>query len=303
MSGKRILLISKTPLVARLEGGVLGRLSHSGVIDLERLKAAASNHEQTILAVRRALAQHRINEWQVDRLQPRDAEGKDLVVTVGGDGTVLTANSLDSELPMITVNSDPGGSVGMYTRCDGSSFPALFDAWLAGRSQVECIPRLQMRIDGGQAWRILNECLFASANPAAMTRYLLEIPEAPGSSSWRREEQRSSGVWIATASGSTAAIHSAGMQTAEAHGPALLFLVREPFQGLRRMDLLQGRQLPPLGLRLTPAMPGVSIFIDGPHIHRSVPPGSLVEFSASPIPLRLLTLPPGPEGGQAGGQD
>jgi NAD+ kinase len=291
MAGKRILLISKTPLVARLESGVIGRLSHSGAIDIERLRSAASNHEQTMVAVRRALSQHKINEWQVDRLQPRDAEGKDLVVTVGGDGTVLTANSLDSELPMITVNSDPGGSVGMYTRCSAARFPELFEAWLAGRAQVEAIPRLQVRIDGAAPWRILNECLFASANPAAMTRYLLEIPGAAGAGAWQREEQRSSGVWVSTASGSTAAIHSAGADTVEAHQAALLYLVREPFQGLRRMSLLAGRQLPPLGLRLTPAMPGISIFIDGPYIHRSIPPGSLVEFAASPIPLRLLTVP------------
>ena len=40
-----------------------------------------------------------------------------------------------------------------------------------------------------------------------------------------------------------------------------------------------------------PAMPGVSIFIDGPHFHRTVPPGSVAEFSASPKPLRLVRLP------------
>jgi hypothetical protein len=56
------------------------------------------------------------------------------------------------------------------------------------------------------------------------------------------------------------------------------------------MDLLEGRQLPPTGLRLMPAMPGVSIFIDGPHFHRTVPPGSVAEFTASPRPLRLVRL-------------
>ncbi len=287
-TAKRILLIAKTPLIGRLETTVVGRLSSGGVIDLERLRDAARNHEQTLATVRKALGAHKINEWQVDRLQPRDAEGKDLVVTVGGDGTVLTANSLDSELPMITVNSDPGGSIGMYTRCTAANFSALFNEWLAGTARIEAIPRLQVRIDTGPAWRILNECLFASANPAAMTRYLLELPGADGWKDASREAQRSSGVWISTASGSTAAIRSAGMDTVEAHIPALLFKVREPFQGMRPMTILDGKQLPPAGLRLTPAMPGVSIFIDGPYIHRTVPPGSLVEFAPSPVPLRLL---------------
>lgn len=286
---KRILLITKTPMVAKLEPAVVARMSANGALDSERLKRAADNHERTLAAVRKTLSAHKVSEWQVDRLQPRDADGKDLVVTVGGDGTVLTANSLEGDVPMITVNSDPGGSIGMYTRCTAETFPALFNAWLSDSAQVEIIPRLQARFDGGSVWRVLNECLFASANPAAMTRYLIEVDG-------QREIQRSSGVWVATASGSTAAIRSAGMDVIEAHTPALLFKVREPFHGGSHgiggapYRILDSKQLPPRGVKLVASMPGISIFIDGPHIHRPVPPGSAVEISASPTPLRLLML-------------
>jgi len=284
MPGKRILLLAKTPLVERLEPTVLKRLAAGGAVNIDRLGVAALTHERTLAMVRKVISAHRLDEWKVERLQARDAEGKDLVITVGGDGTVLTANSLDADVPLLTVNSDPAGSIGMYTRCDADHFAALFEAWLAGTTVEEIIPRLQVRIDNGVPWRVLNECLFASANPAAMTRYVLDTGSA-------REAQRSSGVWIATAAGSTAAIHSAGMETLDAHQAALLFKVREPFSGRGPMTLLEGRQLPPVGLKLMPAMPGVSLFIDGPHFHRTVPPGSVVEFSASPKPLRLLRLP------------
>ncbi len=284
MSGKRILLLAKTPLVERLEPTVLKRLAAGGAVQLDRLQVAAETHLRTLALVRKIIGAHRVNEWQVERLQARDAEGKDLVVTVGGDGTVLTANSLDADIPLLTVNSDPVGSIGMYTRCAADTFAALFDAWLSGKAIEEIIPRLQVRIDTGQPWRVLNECLFASANPAAMTRYVLEA-------NGQRESQRSSGVWVSTAAGSTAAIRSAGMEAMDAHVPALLFQVREPFAGRGPMELLSGRQLPPTGLRLMPAMPGVSLFVDGPHFHRTVPPGSIAEFSASPIPLRLLRMP------------
>ena len=284
---KRILLVAKTPLLSRLEPAVLARMTGSGASNLERLRGAAAAHEATLLAVRKALSAHRVNEWQIDRLQPRDAEGKDLVVTVGGDGTVLTSNTLDSELPMITVNSDPEGSIGVYTRCTGATFPALFAAWLAGTARTEVIPRLQVRIDSGPCWRILNECLVASANPAAVTRYLLEVP-GPDGAPTAREFQRSSGVWVSTAAGSTAAIRSAGVTPVPAHEPALLYKVREPFELRGPLALTEGRQLPPRGLRLIPGMPGISLFIDGPYFHRGVPPGSNVDFSASPIPLRLV---------------
>jgi NAD+ kinase len=284
MNGRRILLLAKTPLVERLEPTVLKRLAAGGAVNLDRLGVAAQTHERTLALVRKLIGAHRVNEWKVERLQARDAEGKDLVITVGGDGTVLTANSLDADIPLLTVNSDPAGSIGMYTRCTADNFAALFDAWLAGKAVEEIIPRLQVRIDNGAPWRVLNECLFASANPAAMTRYVLDTGAA-------RESQRSSGVWVATAAGSTAAIRSAGVEPVDAHQAALLYKVREPFPGRGPMDLLEGRQLPPVGLKLMPAMPGVSLFIDGPHFHRTVPPGSVAEFSASPKPLRLLRMP------------
>jgi NAD+ kinase len=283
MTGKRILLLAKTPLVERLEPTVLKRLAAGGAVNLDRLGVAAQTHERTLALVRKVIGAHRVNEWKVERLQSQDASGKDLVITVGGDGTVLTANSLDTDIPLLTVNSDPAGSIGMYTRCNADNFAALFEAWLAGTAVEEIIPRLQVRIDNGVHWRVLNECLFASANPAAMTRYVLSDGE-------RSESQRSSGVWVATAAGSTAAIRSAGVEPVDAHRPALLYKVREPFPGRGPMELLEGRQVPPTGLKLMPAMPGVSIFIDGPHFHRTVPPGSVAEFSPSPKPLRLVRL-------------
>ena len=284
MGSKRILLLAKTPLTQRLESSVLSRLSRGGAVHLERLQAATDTHQRTLRTVRALIGAHRVNEWKVEQLQPDEAIGKDLIITVGGDGTVLTANSLDSDVPMITVNSDPHGSVGMYTRCTAESFPALFQAYLDKTAIEEFIPRLHMTIDHGQPRAILNECLFASANPAAMSRYVLTVGE-------QRESQRSSGVWVSTASGSTAAIRSAGTEPVEAHTPALLYQVREPFQGRAPMTLLQGKQSPPTGLSLMPAMPGISVFIDGPHFQRAVPPGSIVNFAASPKPLQLLRLP------------
>lgn len=279
---KRVLLLAKTPLTQRLEPAILSRLSRGGAVHMERLNIAAQTHERTLHSVRQLLKAHRVSEWKVEHLPPDEAHNKDIIITVGGDGTVLTANSLDSDVPMITVNSDPQGSVGMYTRCTAETFPELWQRYLDGGAKREIIPRLHVTIDHQHPRAILNECLFASANPAAMSRYVLTVGQ-------EREAQRSSGVWVSTAAGSTAAIRSAGMEPVAAHIPALLFQVREPFQGRGPMHLLCGKQLPPLGLSLMPAMPGISIFIDGPHFTRAVPPGSSVHFSPSPKPLTLLS--------------
>ena len=50
---------------------------------------------------------------------------------------------------------------------------------------------------------VLNDILICHHNPGAMSRYYLTVGRV-------REEQRSSGVWIATAAGSSGGLHSAG---------------------------------------------------------------------------------------------
>ncbi len=279
----RILVVTKTPLAERLGAEDLERLRSSGVLESRRLQAAASHHHDALVAVRRAFAGETLIERAVEQVVRADAAGVDLVVTVGGDGTVFTANALDVPVPYLTVNSDPESSIGHFARARADTVGALVARWRTGGAKLEEVPRLSVRV-GTNTWQVLNDCLFSSHNPAAMTRYLLECDG-------RREHQRSSGVWVATAAGSTAAIHSAGAEPVPPHLPALLFRVREPFQPSRDQEvasILADSQLPPRGLRLTPAVPGISLYIDGPNITVPLPAGITAEFSASPVPLRLV---------------
>lgn len=276
-----ILLVAKTPLAGRLEEKDIVRLAASGAGERHRLEEAARRHEEALATVRAALAGEALRELRVERLSPADGQGADLVVTVGGDGTVFTANTLATSAPFLTVNSDPERSIGHYTRCLAPQVATALAAWRDGTTRFESVPRLEARI-ADQRWRFLNDCLFTSQNPAALTRYLLE-------EDGRQELQRSSGVWVSTAEGSTGAIRSAGATPVPAgSGPALLWRVREPFQGREPVCLREGRQLPPRGLRLTPSLPHLALYLDGPNITVPLQPGLPVAFAASDQPLRLL---------------
>lgn len=281
MGGARtVWLVHKTPALHRLARTDRERLVACGAADPERLATAAERHQAALAAVRTALAGDEVRELRVEDLHPGARPDADLIVTVGGDGTVFTANTLVTEAPYLTVNSDPRTSVGHFSRATAEQVPAIVDAWRAGRGPVELLPRLAIAC-GGCTWRVLNDCLFTSVNPAAMTRYLIE---ADG----RRELQRSSGVWLATAAGSTGAIHSAGASPAPPGAEALLWRVREPFHGQGLLTLLEGRQLPPRGLRLIPALPGIALYLDGPNLTVPLRAGEPVDIAASPTPLRLL---------------
>jgi NAD+ kinase len=277
----RVLVVTKIPLAQRLDATDLSRLSDSGAINPSRLQDAATCHALALEQVRSALARDEVRERTVESVRSADTQGVELVVTVGGDGTVFTAHALGCDVPHLTVNSDPEHSIGHFTRITASACAATLAAFRQGDHRLEAVPRLQVTV-GLRSYRILNDCLFSSRNPAAMSKYLLEVDAV-------REQQRSSGVWISTASGSTAAIHSAGATPVASELEALLFRVREPFQGRSPARVLHGTQVPPRHLRLIPATPGLSLYIDGPNISCELSAGDLCEFSSAPTPLRLVS--------------
>jgi NAD+ kinase len=279
----RVLLVSKRPLAERLGPTDSAELASNPDIGLQTLRAAAAVHAQALAGVRAALADLPVRERLVDELDGHDADNADLVVTVGGDGTVFAVNALSATRPVITVNSDPERSVGHFSRCTLESFPALLAAWRAGRHRIEAIARLEVTIDRDGSHCFLNDCLFTSRNPAAITRYLIEVDG-------QRERQHSSGIWISTAAGSTGGIRSAGMDPLPPGDRALLWRVREPFQGRSPAILLSGRQSPPRGLRVTAMMPNIDLYLDGPHRQIPLRYGGVAEFRAHPDPLPLAVL-------------
>jgi NAD+ kinase len=277
---KRILFIAKVPLANRLSGDAIARLDASGAMSEARLRDSAERQQAAVAAVRAALTGYDVRERRIHEIRPDDADEADLVVTAGGDGTVFTANTLSTRAPFLTVNSDPQGSLGHFTRARAEDVPRLLAAWDAGTASYQDLPRLRCRTASVDV-RLLNDALFTNQNPAAMSRYLIEDGETS-------ERQRSSGVWISTGAGSTGGIRSAGMEPVSALHPALLYKVREPFHAFGRILMLEGRQMPPRHLRLTPGVPGMALYLDGPNITVPLAPGECAEFTAAETPLRLM---------------
>ena len=70
---------------------------------------------------------------------------------------------------------------------------------------------------------MLNDFLYTNSNPASTTRYKVKFDG-------RTETHKSSGLWLATATGSTAAISAAGGKVLDAADDGLQFVVRELYQ-------------------------------------------------------------------------
>ncbi|MFW5846473.1 MAG: NAD(+)/NADH kinase, partial [Planctomycetota bacterium] len=230
-----ILLVSKVPSMAHLSHEELQRLELADITSDVQLREREARHMHSLDRVRRALAGMEVRERRVDELGTDDIKDVNLVVTVGGDGTVLAVAGLLKEIPIIAVNSDPDRSVGHFTRCVTEDFPTMLEAWRNNQHHMQALPRLELCLnEQPQRHLILNDCLVTNCNPAAMTRYRIH---------WdgREEQQASSGVWVSTAAGSTAAIHSAGTRSVAPDQEALLFQVREPYEGHAPVRVRGGR--------------------------------------------------------------
>ena len=146
-----------------------------------------------------------------------------LVVTVGGDGTFIrTANFVKDQM-IVGVNSEYDLSEGALLSVDGRDLSFLKDI-LAGKYHVKNKDRIQVRINGDLIRNTaLNEVYFGAINQFHTSRYLINFKNAS-------EEQRSSGVIVATCSGSHAWYKSALGIPFNTSG-ILRFLVREPYFG------------------------------------------------------------------------
>jgi NAD+ kinase len=263
----RLLLAKRDPSVSKwLESHEQHTRTFETVLEaLDRLGAKA-------LVIRRAHAAF-------------DTSDAALVVSVGGDGTLLAASHNVGGVPILGVNSAPKHSVGFFCAARRSNVLSLLRRSLEGSLESVELMRMRVTVNGRvRSTRVLNEALYSHASPAATSHYLLRYRAI-------REQQRSSGFWIGPAAGSTAAQRSAGGRVLPLRSKQLQLVVREPYQAFgQRYRLL--RRLVRSGEKLVVVskMQDSSLFLDGPYTRVSVQLGDVVAFNASSEPLLVLGL-------------
>ena len=286
----RVLVVYKKSTYQRYVGSAQERLkeliAHSDV-SVEGLLHEHEIHQETLRqakAALRSLGAHAVLRY---RPEPLPEEGAwDLIVTLGGDGTLLWASHLaDSSTPMLAINSAPDTSVGYVRAGDGHNVDEVLAAALDGSLKSSRLAR--MRVDVGDnviSTRVLNDALYCHESPAATSRYILEH-------AGDQERQMSSGVWIGPAAGSTAAIRSAGGKVLPTGSQKIQFVVREPYRGVdNKYRLIKGMVPPGEDLRITSRMTKGRIFLDGTQKVYSIGIGDRIRMTLSDEPLTLLGL-------------
>lgn len=259
------------------------RLLRGRDVTVAKMRRTHESHERTLEAVKEALDALGCQATFVYRAQMATLRGVDLVLTVGGDGTILEVARHVEDTPLLGVNSAPATSLGVFCGADAATVREKLMMFLHGELPTTMLARLLLSVNGHRV-PVLNEVLYAHRNPAATSRYILSI-------GGRAEEQRSSGIWIATAAGSTGAIYSAGGKVLPITSTRIQYLVREPFiQGKERPRLLRGVLPGDREIVLFSKMRQGMIFVDGAHESLPLGFGDRARIRGGAPPLRVLGL-------------
>lgn len=253
--------------------------------EIKRFKKAHDEHHRTLKIVESVLHRCGISYNKRSRGQRIDFSKYDLVITVGGDGTFLEAARGIKDQVIIGVNSAPSFSVGKLCMANAKNFPDIMSGLLQGRLRFISWPRLHLNLEGHACpVECTNDILVCHSNPAAMSRYYLEMRGI-------KEEQRSSGLWIAAPAGTSGAIKSAGGRVLKPEEKKNQYMPRELYGGFNQKYRLQGGVLNAGSkITVTSLMREGAIFVDGTHFKLKFPFNAVVKVSVSHHPLRTVKI-------------
>lgn len=265
------------------------RRGHPDVLDMRRAHAI---HEESLASVAHALRRLGVEFELAFRADLKVTKRYDLVVSVGGDGTFLQAARGGCLLPsggpapILGVNSDPQRSEAVFCAATRQTFNRLCGQALEGQLPELRLRWLQLTLNGARLpQRALNDVLVVHDDPATMSRYRLAIGA-------REELQKSSGLWVATAAGSSSAVLAAGGRRLPWGAKQCQYRPRELYRGrLSRYRLTGGVLASSARVRVTWLMRRGSAFLDGPHVRVPLVFADRLEIRLSlTSPVRVLGL-------------
>ncbi|WP_243695214.1 NAD kinase [Agromyces protaetiae] len=222
---------------------------------------------------------------RVRRFEDIDPAEVELVIVLGGDGTILRAAELvrDQTVPLLGVNL---GHVGFLAESERDDLDITIARALARDYAVEERMTLAVRVKSGtkvvyESWA-LNEATVEKAERERMLEVVIEVDRRPLSSFG------CDGVVMSTPTGSTAYSFSAGGPVVWPSVEALL-LVPLSAHALFARPLVVGPESS-LAVELLQRTDAAAVlWCDGRRMF-DIPPGARVIVRKSPVPVRLARL-------------
>jgi NAD+ kinase len=232
-----------------------------------------------------------IAHWLCSAWEPRDIRGKlhgtDLIVTCGGDGTILRVAQVVAEhdLPILGINL---GRLGFMTEVEASEIGKKLDEVISGAGWVE--ERTMLRADLHQVtgrrsprrFHALNDVVMARGEIARIVHISADID------GHRFTTYRSDGVVVATATGSTGYSLAAGGPVLHPESGDFILTPIMPHLTMRYPLVLPGRTELKLSIN---TVHQATLSIDG-HISLALCDGDSIDIQPGEMKTRFLRLRP-----------
>ncbi len=144
----------------------------------------------------------------------------DVILAVGGDGTILRALQL-ADAEILGINS---GSLGFLAEVYANEVETFLDRILRQDYKVEERLRLKVTVDGQRLFDCLNEAVVHTAQVAKIRHFAIDLDGAPVT------QVRADGVVLATPTGSTSYSMSVGGPIVDPRVPAIVVTAIAPFK-------------------------------------------------------------------------
>ncbi len=150
----------------------------------------------------------------------------DVVIALGGDGTILRAlNSINENIPIFGVNL---GSEGFLARAKPEEWKIALDKVIADGVKIEERVRIDVIVGGEIVGSAINEAVVGPSEPVKMLNFEVYVDGCHYFSS------RADGIIVATPIGSTAYSLSAGGSIIELRVPAFIVTPICPFDRMAK---------------------------------------------------------------------
>jgi len=288
MKYKKILVVYKKPVldIYRQKGKKELEEFLAEGYDIKDLKAEVIENRITKKIVKNTLKADNVKvDWKYRAfLSKRLVNNYDLIITFGGDGTLLEAAHYIEDKPVLGVNSDfrpddPDSSEGFFLAANKYNFEEVYQHFKRGKISEHKFQRLEVELNGKKLEeKVLDEVFISHKDPAATSRMVVKYGGI-------EEFQKSSGFIIAT---------PASNWTIKAGGEVLP-IDSDKFQYVAR-EICLGRLNPnpklekgkSKSLEVLSKMREGIISLDGKHVRYDFGLGAKLKVSISKKPLRIL---------------
>ncbi|MDI3483341.1 MAG: kinase [Candidatus Methanomethylophilaceae archaeon] len=240
--------------------GVYTNLSIEGAVDISKEVISSLEGEDLVLESKLASV---LGEEGVS-LEDMDV---DILVSVGGDGTILRAMQKNDAI-ILGVNA---GSIGFLAEVGPDEIPDTMKKVRDGDYFIERRFKLRTDFRGERLADAVNEAVIHTDTIAKIRHFRIMVDDQVAT------ELRADGVIVATPTGSTCYAMSVGGPIIDPHVNAFVFVPMAPFKFAARPMVV------PTGARITVELlmdKGCLVVIDGQREYH-IPGNSSVEFSLS----------------------